>query len=252
MSYGYSYWYIQEMETKYPFIKNKTLSEKEEFIHRRDNLDIVSRTLYSLHGLSSHSDYLDREDCRYIIREEWKREKLEYAERKKAREERATEKEYKHAEYLERERVREERAAQKQQKHVEYLARQHAREQRAIEKQEKHAEYLERQRVREERAAQKQKKQMEAMKTKTKGMRTIFIKNLSYRTSSENLVNHLSQIGTVESVDILTYPSGESKGLATVVYTSQEEAMKAISTFNGQIFEGRKIIVQMDKYSRSK
>jgi len=61
----------------------------------------------------------------------------------------------------------------------------------------------------------------------------VFIGNLSYSASEQQLRELFSTCGTVTSCRVLTDPTtGKSKGSGFVRFTTQEEARKAIQTFN--------------------
>ena len=72
----------------------------------------------------------------------------------------------------------------------------------------------------------------------------LFVGGLSWATKEDSLRDLFSQAGTVVSVVIITDRfSGKSRGFGFVEMSSEEEAEKAIEMFNGQEFEGRKIVV---------
>lgn len=71
----------------------------------------------------------------------------------------------------------------------------------------------------------------------------LYVGNLPYETTEDQLKELFSQAGTVESVTIITDKySGRSKGFGFVEMAS-EEAQKAIETLNGQEVDGRNINV---------
>lgn len=72
----------------------------------------------------------------------------------------------------------------------------------------------------------------------------LYVGNLAYSASDEDLKTHFSQAGTVNSAVVIRYrDTGRSKGFGFVEMATEEEAQKAIDTFNGQDFQGRKIVV---------
>ena len=72
----------------------------------------------------------------------------------------------------------------------------------------------------------------------------LYVGGLSYDTTEDSLKNGFSEAGTVESVVIIKdRMSGRSKGFGFVEMSSEEEAKKAIDTFDGKEFEGRSIKV---------
>ncbi len=74
----------------------------------------------------------------------------------------------------------------------------------------------------------------------------LYVGNLPYAASEEDIKTHFSQAGTVTSVAlIIDRASGRAKGFGFVEMSSAEEAQKAISMFNGQDFMGRAITVNV-------
>jgi RNA recognition motif-containing protein len=68
----------------------------------------------------------------------------------------------------------------------------------------------------------------------------LYVGNLAYSTSEGDLQTLFAQAGTVKSVAIIKdRESGRSKGFAFVEMSTQAEAEKAISMFNGQQFQER-------------
>ncbi|CEL97671.1 unnamed protein product [Vitrella brassicaformis CCMP3155] len=76
----------------------------------------------------------------------------------------------------------------------------------------------------------------------------VFVSNLSWRTSWQDLKDLFRQYGEVVRADVLTGPDGRSKGVGVVLYTSEEEAQAAIENLNDQEFQGRQIGVRLDEY----
>lgn len=63
----------------------------------------------------------------------------------------------------------------------------------------------------------------------------IYVGNLSYRTSDEELRGAFEPFGTVTSVDIITdRETGRSKGFGFVEMPENEEAQKAIEALDNQ------------------
>lgn len=72
----------------------------------------------------------------------------------------------------------------------------------------------------------------------------LYVGNLPYTTTDENLTSTFGAFGAVDSVKIITdRESGRSKGFGFVEMTNDDEADKAISSLNGTDFGGRKIVV---------
>ena len=72
----------------------------------------------------------------------------------------------------------------------------------------------------------------------------LYVGGLPYSTQEDALKELFTQAGSVVSaVIIMDKMSGRSKGFGFVEMSSDEEAQKAISMFNDQEFEGRKLTV---------
>ncbi len=74
----------------------------------------------------------------------------------------------------------------------------------------------------------------------------LYVGNLSYSTTEEELRALFAQAGTVASVAIIKdRDTGQSKGFAFVEMSTQAEAQKAISQFNGQNLGDRALTVNI-------
>jgi cold-inducible RNA-binding protein len=72
----------------------------------------------------------------------------------------------------------------------------------------------------------------------------LFVGNLSYDTTSEDLKDLFSQKGTCESASVITdRTTGRSRGFGFVEMASQSEAERAMSELNGHELQGRKLTV---------
>jgi cold-inducible RNA-binding protein len=70
----------------------------------------------------------------------------------------------------------------------------------------------------------------------------LFVGNLAFTTQEDELKTLLAQAGTVSSAELIKDRStGESKGFAFVVMSTQAEAAKATQMFNGYSLDGREI-----------
>lgn len=68
----------------------------------------------------------------------------------------------------------------------------------------------------------------------------LYVGNLSYSNSEQDLNQLFSECGVVESVKIITdRDTGRSKGFAFVEMSDQEGANKAVSTLDGKDHDGR-------------
>ncbi|HEX4164103.1 MAG TPA: RNA-binding protein [Bryobacteraceae bacterium] len=71
-------------------------------------------------------------------------------------------------------------------------------------------------------------------------MTNIFVGNLSFKTTQEDLMAAFSQYGNVERVNIVTdRDSGQPRGFAFVEMTEKRDAETAISQLNGADLNGR-------------
>lgn len=72
----------------------------------------------------------------------------------------------------------------------------------------------------------------------------LYVGNLLYEITDEDLKTHFSQAGTVVSANVIKFnDTGRSKGFGFVEMGSEEEAQKAVDTLNGQDLKGRKLVV---------
>jgi len=74
----------------------------------------------------------------------------------------------------------------------------------------------------------------------------LYVGNLSYNTTDEDLRTLFSQAGTVSSVEVIKdRDSGRSKGFAFVEMSSQAEVESAIKAFNGYSLDNRQLKVSI-------
>lgn len=74
----------------------------------------------------------------------------------------------------------------------------------------------------------------------------IYVGNLSYGTTEEDLRTLFAQAGTVEAVDLIKdRASGRSKGFAFVTMGNQSEMENAIQKFNGYSLDQRELTVNI-------
>lgn len=72
----------------------------------------------------------------------------------------------------------------------------------------------------------------------------IYVGNLDYKVTEEDLREVFEKIGEAQSVKIVTdVVTGRSKGFGFVEMSSNEDAEKAISTLNGTTLMGRPLTV---------
>src|ERR671929_2088238 len=72
----------------------------------------------------------------------------------------------------------------------------------------------------------------------------LYVGNLSFNTTGEDLREYFSQAGTVESASVVEdRDTGRSRGFGFVEMSSREEGEAAIAQFNGKEFGGRNLTV---------
>jgi RNA recognition motif-containing protein len=72
----------------------------------------------------------------------------------------------------------------------------------------------------------------------------IYVGNLDFKVSENDLEAAFKKYGTVNSIKIITDKfSGRSRGFAFVTMENQTEAAKAIKELNGTTMESREIVV---------
>jgi RNA recognition motif-containing protein len=76
----------------------------------------------------------------------------------------------------------------------------------------------------------------------------LYVGNLSFQTSSDDLQQLFSQAGTVQSANVIEdRETGRSRGFAFVEMSSKEEGNAAIQQFNGHEVGGRALNVNEAK-----
>ncbi len=72
----------------------------------------------------------------------------------------------------------------------------------------------------------------------------LYVGNLSFGVTSDDLQEHFAQAGTVESAKVVEdRDTGRSRGFGFVEMSSADEAGAAIDQFNGQDMDGRSLVV---------
>jgi RNA recognition motif-containing protein len=72
----------------------------------------------------------------------------------------------------------------------------------------------------------------------------LFVGNLSYQATEEDLRELFQQAGTVESVRIITDQfTGRPRGFGFVEMSTKEEGESAIEQLNGRLFRDRNLVV---------
>ena len=72
----------------------------------------------------------------------------------------------------------------------------------------------------------------------------LYVGNLSFRVTSEDLQEHFAAAGSVESANVVfDRETGRSRGFGFVEMASEDDANNAIAQFNGQDYDGRNMVV---------
>jgi cold-inducible RNA-binding protein len=72
----------------------------------------------------------------------------------------------------------------------------------------------------------------------------LYVGNLPFQTTSDDLRDHFAAAGNVESAQVVEdRMTGRSRGFGFVEMTTPEEAAAAIEQFNGKDFKGRNLTV---------
>ena len=81
----------------------------------------------------------------------------------------------------------------------------------------------------------------------------LYVGNLSFDTSSQDLEELFGQVGTVESASVIEdRDTGRSRGFGFIEMSSKEEASQAIDQFNGKEVDGRELKVNEAKPRESR
>lgn len=76
----------------------------------------------------------------------------------------------------------------------------------------------------------------------------LYVGNLSFNTTAQDLETMFAQSGTVQSANLIEdRETGRSRGFGFVEMSSKEEAQNAISSFNGKEVDGRALTVNEAK-----
>ena len=76
----------------------------------------------------------------------------------------------------------------------------------------------------------------------------LYVGNLAFKTSSDELQELFTQVGTVESASVVEdRETGRSRGFGFVEMSSKEEGEAAIAQFNGKEVNGRTLTVNEAK-----
>ena len=76
----------------------------------------------------------------------------------------------------------------------------------------------------------------------------LYVGNLSFSTSTQDLEQMFGELGTVESTNIIEdRETGRSRGFGFIEMSSKEEGMNAIAALNGKEIDGRSLLVNEAK-----
>lgn len=75
----------------------------------------------------------------------------------------------------------------------------------------------------------------------------IYVSNLAYETSWQDLKDHFKKVGFVSRADVMMDDNGKSKGYGVVEFTDTSSAQKAIVELNNTLIGGREIFVRIDR-----
>ncbi|MCV4820301.1 RNA-binding protein, partial [Escherichia coli] len=71
----------------------------------------------------------------------------------------------------------------------------------------------------------------------------LYVGNLSFRVTSEDLQEYFSSAGSVESANVVfDRETGRSRGFGFVEMATEDDANNAIAQFNGQEYDGRNMV----------
>jgi hypothetical protein len=79
--------------------------------------------------------------------------------------------------------------------------------------------------------------------------RQLFIGNLPFEVQWQDLKDLLRNAGNILRADIAIGPDGKSRGYGTALFANAEEARRAITMYDGYVFNGRAIRVHLDKFA---
>jgi len=80
---------------------------------------------------------------------------------------------------------------------------------------------------------------------------SVYVRNLNYETSWQDLKDHMRQAGNVDQANILTGEDGRSKGCGIVTYQKMQDANRAIRELQNSILNGRPIFIREGRESSS-
>jgi len=79
------------------------------------------------------------------------------------------------------------------------------------------------------------------------GSCSVYVGNLAYETSWQDLKDHMRQAGNVDQANILQQEDGRSKGCGIVLYQNSRDAVRAIRELQNSVLHGRPVFVREDR-----
>lgn len=76
---------------------------------------------------------------------------------------------------------------------------------------------------------------------------SVYVGNLAYETSWQDLKDHMRQAGNVDQANVLQSDEGRSKGCGIVMYQNSRDAVRAINELQNSVLHGRPIFVREDR-----
>ena len=75
----------------------------------------------------------------------------------------------------------------------------------------------------------------------------VYVGNLSWETSWQDLKDHFRSVGEVLHADVMTGHDGRSKGCGLVTFAAAHDAARAIQTLHDSVLHSRSIFVREDR-----
>lgn len=76
---------------------------------------------------------------------------------------------------------------------------------------------------------------------------SLYVGNLAYETSWQDLKDHMRQAGNVDQANVLESSNGRSKGCGIVVYQNSRDAQRAIRELQNSVLHNRPIFIREDR-----
>ena len=81
------------------------------------------------------------------------------------------------------------------------------------------------------------------------GNRHLFVGNLPFNCQWQDLKDLFRAAGQILRADVSLGPDGRSRGFGTVLFSTADDAFKAVQMFNGYDYQGRVLKVHFDKFA---